>query len=69
MSADDSRVQLSAELQEALNEVAQLSDMILVLRTAHVLDEQKLKQLSNEWIAANLRAAELRKELQALGHK
>jgi len=66
MSADSPRALLLAELRETLEEVARLSEMIVVMRASHALDEQKLKELSAEWIAASLRASQLRSEMQSL---
>jgi ABC-type sugar transport system ATPase subunit len=66
MSADSSRSQLLAELRHTLEEVARLSEMIVVMRTSHALDERRLKELSDEWSAASLRASELHSEMQAL---
>lgn len=64
MSNEQLRTQLVKELQRTIGEVVRLSEMITVLRASHMLETEKLAELSTEWAAANNRAAELRREIQ-----
>jgi predicted nucleic acid-binding Zn-ribbon protein len=69
MSDANSPAQVQAELDRCLKEVARLSEMITVLKLSHAIDEQKLAELSAEWITANLRVSELREELKAISDR
>jgi len=59
MSEEDRRIEM-LELRDLLNQVAEFSDMISVLRAAHSIDETKLRELETAREEVNARANKLR---------